>query len=345
MSSNFLLLYQYLAILFVMMFLPFIHIIIAIRGKKDVEPLHINLDYSKNPRYMAIPFEEYFYKTFPKEQLINGAILEDGRVGKVEVLKQESLKNAKHYQMFYLLDDIVFPKRKKIKREIFAQKSIRLSHHSQVRAIKARGDVILGPHCKVQRWIDSDTNIIVGRHSCVNIIYAVGHLVMQPGSKFKRLYAHPVQSSHEIKYSLIRDVPERQELVHSDITDNLLYLTKKRETIANHTHISSSLVSQHHLILGDFVYVQGDIKSNGKLVIGKDCVVNGNIFSEEDIYISRHCFISGNIFSHKNIYICEGTQIGTQKHTKSIVTKGSIKIEKDVTVFSYILADEEGEII
>jgi len=345
MTNNFILLFEYIGIAFIMMFLPFIHIIIAIRGKKDVEPLHVNLNYSKNPRYMTEPFETYFYQSFPKEQLIDGNILEDKKVGRVEVVSQKTIAQAGYYEMFYLLDSVIFPKKSSIKREIFAQEDVTLQEYTRVRAIRSKGNIFLHDNCKIQRWLDADKNIIVGKNICLNIVYANGYIRLEKGTKFKRLYGHPIQTSHKIQYSLLQITKENREQLHSNIRDNLLYINDKEAFIEKDKHIQRSVISQHNLTLGNNIYINGDIKSNGKLYVGEKCIINGNLFAEEDIYISKKCFISGNVFSHKNIYICEGTQIATEKHTKSVVTKGTVKIEKNVTIFSYVLADEEGEIV
>ena len=53
MQSSIMLIWFCLSIAFVMMLLPIIPVFMAIRDKKDINPLAVNLEYSKDPRAIA----------------------------------------------------------------------------------------------------------------------------------------------------------------------------------------------------------------------------------------------------------------------------------------------------
>jgi len=339
------LLSQYLAIAFVMMFIPFIHIIIAIKGKKDVDPLPVNLDYSKDPRFMANRFEKYFFKAFEKTTLEVSHIYHDDKFGTVEVLNQQ-YNDKKYYKgMVYILDEIEIAQKSTISHEILSEASVTLLSNCKVRAIKSKHSITLHKNSQVQRWVDAGENVYVGKDSCLNIVCATKRIVLAQGTQFKRLYAHPIQSSHERKDPIHEPHWEKDEVTFSDIKDNVLYLSTKRPFIDQDTTVSQSIVSKYSLTLKKNVRIEGNVKSNANLHLDENCIIMGNLFSEGDISISENCFIMGNVFSHKNIYISKGSQIATATRTKSVIAKGIISIEEGVSIFSYVLADNYGEIV
>jgi len=343
MSSNLILLSEYFVIAVVMIFLPFIHIIYAIIDKKDIHPLPLNLNYSKDPRYMANKFKEYFFNKFKREDLTVGAWLEDEKFGKVFVATTENLDRGNYENIVYAPNSIKIPENMTIKYELLSEGNIDIYSNSKIRAVKSEQNILVKPNSTIQRWMDATGDIYVGQHCCVNIVSASSYVVLSYGTKFKRIYGNPIVTAETIHPTIREDSSRHKAFKYSEIQDNLMYLGEG-ENIIN-KDIEKSIISQSKLTVTKGISIHGDIKTNGSLFLSENCMVYGNVFAEGDINISKECFIAGNIFSHKNIYISEGTQVGVQNHSKSIIAKYKIYLEKRVIIFNYILTDGVGEIV
>ncbi len=346
MSSPFILIIEYFALASLMTILPFIHIISVIRKKKDVSPLNIDLEYSKTPRYIDENFTKNFHQKYTRESLLKDIVHIDPALGEIKVIHQDLPEKIESKGSLYILDNIRIPAETVVKHMIIAEKSIDLSPKCKAYAIKGAHDITLGENCIINKWIDAKGKIIISENSIIDIACASKSIIMKKGVIFKRVLGHPIQTSEKIKiFNSKNKIDPEKELFHANINQNLLYFFEKNASISEGDTIDTSIVSRHDLKLEKNVCIIGDIKSNSTLDIEEGCVIYGNIFTEKDLNISRNCFIYGNILAHKNIYISKGTQIGTKKYPKSIISHEEISIEEDVILFNYILAVKKGVVI
>lgn len=343
LSSTTLLLFL-LFIAAVMMFIPIIPVIMAIRDKKDVKPLSVNLEYSKDPRAIAKYFNQYFLESFNEKKLKENTTLESMKLGKLEVIS-DTFSKPVYDNMVYVLNEAVVPKGIVCKREIIARDNLTLLDNCTIRVIKAEKKLTIGKNCCVQRWIDVEGSMTIGENSNINISSCSSVMHLSKGVIFNRLFANPILSASTFKFQHNFKLHEEMLVKKSAIEDNLLYIQDKSHSIAENKIIFNSIVTQGTLLVDKHVKIYGSIKANKNVKIANNCFVLGNIISEGNISIGENCFIMGNLFSRNKISIGKYSQIGTSEHTKSVVAKKEISLAEHVTVFNYILTDKQGEVI
>jgi len=338
-SMNLLLIYGTLTA--VMMLIPLIPVWKAVKEKKDINPLDVNLAYSKDPHAIAEHFIALFNNDYPEDALIAGRVLNGKRLGKLSVIASV-FKKSRYKNLVCTIEEIVVPPNTRFDQELMAKKTISLSSGCHAKAIYAAEALTLGNDCCVSRWIDAKDTLIIKSGSQINIASCSEIMYLEPGIAFNRIYAHPILTSHEFNFNHDISVIWQRHEVASKIDENLLYIQKEKYRIEKDENIFQSIVLSGELLMEEGAKVFGDIKANGDVILKDKCVVDGNIISEGNIDIGEGCFVTGDLFSRKEIIIRKGTQIGTETHRKSVIAKGNIQLHEHVAVFNYILTDSRG---
>ncbi len=344
MHSDTLLLIEYLFIFCVLILIPLLPVIKAIREKSDYEPLPVNLKYSKDPRAISKYFDQYFSDAFDEDNLKVGDQLQNDKLGKLEVIGEKFSKML-YKEMVYLIGDVQIPRRLMFEREIISRGALIVGNECNVRAIKAEKKLTIGEGCCIVRWIDAEGPIVVGENSRVNIAGSSSVIHLSKTVQFNRLFGHPVLTSHTFHFQKNRQHIIDEHLDEAAIDENLLYIQDEKYVIEKNDKVYRSIVTQGDLLVEEEAKVFGSIKINGDVVLQDNCFIDGNIIAEGNITVGKHCFVTGNLFSREGITIDSYTQIGTSENTKSVVAQREIRLCEHVAIFNYILTDSGGKVV
>jgi len=332
-----------LLIVFVMLLLPFIPVIQAIRQKSEYEPLKVNLTYTKDPRAMAKAFHRYFQNAFAAEQLVEGNILENEKFGKLEVVGN-SFDKRRYNSIVFITKEATVPAKSIFKHEVVSESSLIFGPRCRARVIKTTKNLILERECCITRWIDSEEEIHIGVESYINIASCTSVMRLASGVVFKRLWGFPIITSKTFPFKKSLSGMREEHLDKAKIDENVLYAPKDYAVEAERS-VFQSMIVHGSLRIEAGAKVFGNIKVHGDVFLGEGCFIDGDIIAEQSITIGKNCFVSGNLFCRENIFIDSYSQIGTPEHTKSVVAKNTIELALHVAIFNYILTDGEGRVL
>jgi predicted acyltransferase (DUF342 family) len=338
------LLVEYFTIVCVLIAIPLIPVIMAVREKKDYAPLPVNLEYTKDPRAIAKYFDQYFADSFAEDTLQAGDIPKSKKLGTLEVVG-DTFNKSTYKNMVYLLSSVKIPKGLRFEREVISRNELEVGDGCYVRVIKAEKKLKLGRECCIVRWIDAEGPIIVGENSHINIAGSSSTIHLAKGVTFNRLYGLPILTSPNFDFKKNLQHIRDEHLDEAAIEENLLYLPNEEYKIKKDVKIFRSMVTQGDLLIESDVKIFGSIKTNGDIFLDENCFVDGNIIAEGDITIGKNCFITGNLFSRGRILISPYTQIGTSESTKSVIAQKEIHLAEHVAIFNYLLTDKSGKVV
>lgn len=326
-----------------MLLLPFIPVIQAVRQKSEYAPLRVNLTYTKDPRAIAKAFLHYFQDAFGTEQLPEGKILESKKLGKLEVVG-DSFDKRRYSTMVYIAKEATIPPKTSFKHEVISESPLVFGPRCRVRVIKTTKKLTLGRECCITRWIDVEGEMHVGEESYINIASCTSVMYLSSGVAFNRLWGFPVITARAFPFRKSLSEMREAHLDKAKIDENVFYAHKDYVVEAGRTVYQPTLV-HGALRIEAGAKIFGNIKVHGDVVVEEGCFVDGDIISERSITIGENCFVAGNLFSRESILIHSYSQIGTPEHTKSVVAKHGIRLASHVAVFNYLLTDGEGSVL
>ncbi len=335
---------EYTTIVALMMLLPLLPAWMGIREKKDFKPLKINFNYAHDPRSNVKSFDRCFKDDFNEANIHDGALLKGKKLGDLKVLGSH-FKEKVYPELIYVTQEATVPENTLFEQELISKENLTLSSGCHAKAIKAERKLTLGSKCCISRWVDAENSLHIGKSTHLNIASSLSSIYMEKEVTFSRLYGHPIITSSMLAYKKDLLFVYEEDPEEANIEKVLLYIQDTTYEIKENDTITQSIVLSGKLVMGAGAKILGDIKANDNVLIGDNCIVNGNIIAEGNITIGKNCFVSGNIFSRKNITVNSYTQVGTEKHTRSIVAKNKILLQAHVAVFNYIKTYEEGKVI
>lgn len=314
-------------------------------GKESVLP--IRQDRKRDPRYFAKSFDALFQKAWPNRKEGTLIMSRSERYLLWDTISPDSVQ--------WPCDSLVVAQNVPIhpepgadfNREIYAFEDAHIAHQTHLRAVRARGRLILGHDVQMDRWADADGTVAVYDNCNLGISVTAGEaLSIGENCIFRRLYApviylgaYPGQTFKAVNPQTGRisqswdAVPKRVRLRH---------ITRSEADEAGIAH--GSFISRDKVIVDEDIMVQGDVKAGKGVQLAERAVICGNVFSDGDIYLSRDSMVWGNIFTQGDIYCEAGVVVGRQGHTSSMIARGHICFERDCRVHGYI-SNEAGGVV
>ena len=311
--------------------LPMVPMLNTIYKKKDVDPLHMDMDYVFDPKFHSNHFEE----TLKSEEKHYEKVLIETELGNSNIPKK-----AKLPIQFLSYGDVNVDAVIKQQAILFTLGAITMAPRSVITALKSGDNIILQKGSRVGSWIDAKGELVVDENTEINLATAKS-VKLHKGAKFKRIYAdtigvYPLNKEDENKVGKEIEYEKYSENVETDI----LYVNRKG-IIEKGSVIHSDIICS-----GDLKIEEGCmIKANGKLEILNNNQIYGNVFSDGNMLIHHHCFIFGNLFSHKYIKIGHNNQIGKYSAPKSVIGIKGIEIAGGTFIHNYILTYGKGKIV
>ncbi len=334
-----------------LMVLPFVPGLLEVAVPRDRYPLPIDLEYTKDPRYMG---------RSARRLLLGGlgdALRDPGR-HKVTLSKPEVLEihdglnladNGRLDLLTWVRGDAVFGKGARCEEDIHVDGGVTFGDESFLRSVVAQGDIELGKGVHVVRWIDSDGDIVIGRDSTLGISAASGgSLRLGDGSKFRRLWGSPILTEgHDgapPKPQVPSAVPRHDATGKTDIDDHVTRHDGDLLLDLVTNDPVRPLVVRGDCEIGDGVVFRAPIKVYGGIKLGKGAVVLGDIFAENDVVLGEGSVVEGNVFTQSAVWLGRGARVGSPARRTSVVARKNVTLGGAAAVYGYVLTDGAGEV-
>lgn len=327
-----------------MIVLPFVPGLTEVWKPKDRYPLPIDMDYSRDPRYLGKSARKIFKRglegktnqpgthtiTFSKDEIVeisNKRKITDDTVITNVLFTNEELESEPgvHFD-----------------NDIYSVGEVTIGQNNLVRTIAGDSNITIGKESTVVRWVDSEKDIFVETGCDLgHSTSAIGSINLSNDVHFRRLFGSPVSTGNSEPVSIQSSVPVVYPDDIENIADIAIYKPSDIEIDSNYT-TSKSIIADHDVTTGENCTFGGSIKCHGDLEIGDNCTVSGNLFAEGCITIGKNCKIRGSVFSQCGVTISEGTQVGVPDEYVSVIGKQAIVLKDNINIYGYLLTEGQG---
>jgi predicted acyltransferase (DUF342 family) len=250
------------------------------------------------------------------------------------------------------------PEQLLLNREIYASGNLYVGEKSNLRAILAEGDIILGPQTSISRWIDAQTIHAEKNCTLYGRASAHKHIQLNEGSSFERLNAPSISFGKKLIPDQPTDSnktdeskPGQPSLPHTCLPKSHRHHPEaKRDTFRQDLYLDRALCHEGNLVihgtanLPENSELKGSIKTSGALILRSNCKINGHLVAQKKIEIGSNSQVFGNVISEKSIWIARGCIIGSIDSQVSVVAP-KIIIESGVIIHGSLSAYENGYIV
>lgn len=298
--------------------------------------LMVRQNRKRNPRYFASSFEGIFLKAWENRK---GTTLMMSHPEKYILSEQVEPEKECKYLVVALNQEFQAPFLTPFQREIYAFGSAHFPIHSKLRAVRARGDLILEKGTQILRWADADGTIAVYDGCDLGISLTSGTAItMGTDCTFRRLYA-PV-----IHFGSYPGQPQEPAYQRDKRIYRLGDVESKAERLRHISHSDTdetgvaraSFVTGGAMVVDEDIIVQGSVRARKGVQIADRAVVCGNVFAEEDVYLGKDSTVLGNVFTQGSVYCESGVVIGQQGRVSSVVAREKVVMEQNCFVYGYV---------
>jgi len=327
---------------FVFCLLPFVTGLREFSKKADAEPLKINMDYLRDPRYFAHAFKKILTDSFSPQGAVKGLRLVGlSKQEAVQVVDSATVSGGGVVEdVYYVKGNLESAEKALFEKEIYVGGTATIGEENQLRALACDGDIRIARGTKIIRWIDAEGSLVVGKGCRLGTSASSGQgLAVGSGCSFKRLYGFPVVAG-----AAAGNLPPTKDAAAVDpIVCECI--ERDREEVQPYENVNCNIITSHSLTIGDHAVVRGHIKTHGKCTIGAGVTIAGNVFAEEEVQIGPGSRILGNLFSQGQVVCNAEATIGLAGKTKSLIGKKGVVLEEGVRVYGQVLTEGEGRVV
>jgi predicted acyltransferase (DUF342 family) len=325
--------------------LPFLPGLREIRKPKDDEPLRIDMNRTKDPRYFGRSFRALLKEAREgREREYGIGPLTLSRLEEAETAPSLSVAaGAKVARLLIIDGNFTAGAGSSFEKEIYAGGKSVVGEKAAFRALAGDGEVTLGREVKVLRWVDALGDLDAGS-GCDLGLSATGErgLTLGPGCRFRRLYGHPVRTATP-------DASQKSTLAAKgspgpELGDTAWIVDPTRMIIPRAADVSETLIVKTRLVVNARAVLRGDVKGYRDIALGEEVTVLGNIFAEGDIEVGPLARVVGNVFSQSRVRLGEGARIGGPGAEKSVVGKKGIALGRGVEVYGSLSTEGDGTV-
>ena len=341
-------------VLFVFMFfVPFLPGIIELYFPKDDKPLHIDMNYSKNPRY----FDKSFKKKLTKA-LVASDMDTDGKMT-VRLSKNETVYVIKNKDLPRFIDSkniLVIKEEMKTSanmicdKEVYVNGDAILGRNNVIRGVLSEKNLILSKGCAIIRWAGSNENIIAEKDCILGVRASCDKtLSMEKNCQFKSLYGKMIITYDYKKNDRVVQFPEMTnnhdpEKIN-EITDMGIMVTNKNFIVPPNFKLNKDIIVKKDVVLRKGAVVNSSMKCYGDVTLEDNVSIKGDIFADGSIHIGKNCLIIGNLFSQDYIDLGTDSIVGEEGKVKSVIGKKAIILHSNVKIYGYVLTEGKGKVV
>jgi len=333
--------------------LPFIPGLVEIYKPLDEYPLPINMDYSKDPRFLGRSAWKILRKALGDRKEVDGEHdVVMSREEKIEVSGPRTIPERTRLERpLYVRGDLTLRDQAACERDLFVEGNAHLAAGARVRTLACMGEAALRRACVVTRWLDAEGPIDVGPECSIGVSLSSPRTVrLAMGVKFHRLFGDPIETP-EIKETKTaappepqrpRD-PEKPEKIEN--IEDMVILERGDHRIDPGREIKRPLVVKGDLEVGKGAMLWGSVRVYGRTKIEPDSLFYGNLFCEGPVEVGERVTILGNLFSQGEVRLERGVRIGRPGHPKSVIARMAVRLARDVRIHGYVVAEGEGSVV
>ncbi|SMD01640.1 polymer-forming cytoskeletal protein [Sporomusa malonica] len=342
------LLLLFCSLLILLLFLPFAPGLREMLNGKDAEPLFINMDYRRNPRYFGLSFRQIVIKSLANYTGMSGFLhIKLSKQELIEVVDDAVVEDGGSVAtIYYVENNLQSGRNVRFEKEVYVRGNACLGEGNELRALACDGDIHILGRTRFIRWLDAEGSIRAEEESELGVSAACGkELFLAGGCSFKRLYGFPVTT---MTSTMAYTAPERVaagDFVEAGPASQQEDMQRNLAVLPARSRKNCDIITAHSLTIGEHTIIEGHVKTHGDLVAAHSVTITGNIFAGGNIRLGPYCRVLGTIFTQGHITLEDGVAVGSHGKIKSVISKKGITFHRGVSVFGFVSTEGEGRVI
>jgi len=344
-----------LGVFVLLLFLPFLPSVAEVFHPQDEYPLPVNLDYSKDPRYLGRSAWRILDRALEKTNGENGSL--SVRMSKDEIVEVSGdrtiHKDDEIDGVMFVDGNVELEPEAACARDLYVTGDASIGRASSLRTLASKGRVRLEAECRVSRWIDAEGGIETGEECALGASAASGGAIrLGTGTEFRRLYGHPVGTGGTAARGAGPPLPDSPDPAGrpGDETEirtikDTLDLHENDLELAPGRRQERPVLVKGDLKLGRGAILTGPARVYGRTLLEPGALVLGDLFCEGPVEVGEGAAVRGNLFSQDTIELGPGVSVGEPDAPKSVVAKKAIRLAAGVRVHGYLLTEGEGKVV
>jgi predicted acyltransferase (DUF342 family) len=324
-----------------LIFVPFLPGLIELRQGRDVAPLSIQSDNTKDPRHFGRAFRALLERHVPDHEgsLPLKTEIQLRRTESLEVYEELSVGPGETSSSILVSTGNATIGREARVGEIYATGDARVKEAARIRGLACDGSLVIQPGCVVERWIDSEGNASVGAGCDLGVsASAGGRLKLASGCRFQRLWGLPISTGRA-------STDEVDQANEGRPLEGAVVWADKWLSLPDGSVIKSDVITHGEVRVGAGSVVKGSIKAHGDIVLARGVTVEGNVVSRGSVRLERAVRVRGNLFVEKDLFIGPNARIGHRHGHKSAYSSGKITLSKGTLVYGRLFAESGGQVL
>jgi predicted acyltransferase (DUF342 family) len=324
-----------------LLFVPFLPGLIELRQRRDVAPLSIQSDNTKDPRHFGRAFRALLERHVPDHEglLPLKTEIELRRTESLEVHEEVSVGPGETSSSILVSTGNATIGREARVGEIYATGDARVKEAARIRGLACDGSLIMEPGCVVDRWIDSEGNASVGSGCDLGVsASAGGRLKLASGCRFQRLWGLPI-STGRARSDAVDQTSE------GPLLQDAVVWADRWLSFPDGSVIKSDVITHGDVRVGAGSVVKGSIKAHGDITLARGVTVEGNVVSRRSVHVERGARVHGNIFAERDLFIGLNARIGRKQSYKSAYSSGRMTLSRGAMVYGRLFAEGGGEVL
>lgn len=324
-------------------------------SKVKTEPIFINQNNTRNPRYFAQSFRTMITKAIV-------TINEDGYVKLntdekvLKVTKGNVVANFEQNDMIfdeivYVEDEITIKGSHIFEKEVYSEESLIFADPSEFKSIGTNKNLTVAQGTKITRWVDAEESLIIKDDVNLGVSATSDfELIIGKNCEFVRLHSKEIYTGDKEFFSGRKIMTHEEQICNEEIVRDLKVVGKverEEDEVVNveAEEIHNTIITKHNLVIHEDCTIYGSIRSAKSLIIKDNVTIHGNLFIEDDIYIGKNVTILGVVFTQENIIIDDGVVIGIENSEKSAVARRCIFILENSKIHGNVVSNRNGYVM
>lgn len=327
------------------------------RHPRDNAPLPVDVEYVRVENYFGISFrskmQEWLQTARPVEpsepwKLPLRALLLKKNGEKILVLSGGTFGSPEqHDELVYCEGDLSVPELSVFSREIYACGNIETGAGTQLQAVAADGELVLGCDNEVSRWVDGYRKVLLRRGTVVHSrASSMESVELEPQVSAQSLYAPRIfTSGYEPRSAAAAaqhavDIPSHSRGEDStDILNGKAVIRLSADTalvqgdldLGPATHVTESLVVNGILRTERDCSFDGSVNADA-IELGCGNRVGGNLVSKGSLHVGEFSLIRENVIAQTDIVLSTGVRVGDVDRAAVVSAGREIRIGRNVLI-------------
>ena len=322
------------------------------RKPRDSNPLDIDNGYRKDDRYFATSFATLIEKALgpaPRPPGINRVRLHDDESVKTIAGSLDFRRVDAPRHILDIHGDLRVESGATIAKEVLVGGSATIGEGVRLRALKASGDINLGPGVDIERWIDTSMGLVVGDGCRLGARATAGNdIILGAGVEFHLMSAPRIvvgseeSQSKKRRTAQSRPIAEFGDPKRCRLRADGALLTDDDFTIPDDASAAGDVIARGNIRVGRQATIRGSLHGEADVVIGERATIKGSVYAEHSLHLAENAVISEHALTAGSAVIGSGARVGSPGRITTLLADRSVELNPGAVLYGRVVSAHGG---